>query len=150
MEDQERQILTDLINSLKTDVINSMQAKGRFASGETIAALETAEIDEQIQLLAPWWIDALEVGRQPTSPNAPAGDPTVFEEIQKWIAAKGLDLNPYAVTKNIHKKGYPGKPGVLTEPLYDYNVDQRATEAAENLASLIIESTFKLYDSSNP
>lgn len=127
-------ILTELMNNLKTDVINSIQANGRYATGETVAALEVTVEGETGQLLAPAYIDALEYGRKPTSQGAATGDPTVFEQVEKWIAAKGLDLNPYAVTKNIHKHGYPGKPGVLTEPLSDDNVNKRIDESMEAYA----------------
>lgn len=122
------------MNNLKTDVINSIQANGRYATGETVAALEVTVEGETGQLLAPAYIDALEYGRKPTSPGAATGNPTVFEQVEKWITAKGLDLNPYAVTKNIHKHGYPGKPGVLTEPLSDDNVNKRIDESMEAYA----------------
>lgn len=128
-------IIANILTNLQTDLINSMQSNGRYATGETIAALEIVVNDTNGQLLAPAYIDALEYGRGPTSQGAIAGDPTVFEQIEKWIDAKGLDLNPYAVTKQIHKQGYPGKSGVLTEPLSDDNVNMRTNEAMEVLAN---------------
>src|ERR1700693_2366018 len=103
-------ILNTLLTAIRTDVINSLQANGQYATGETIAALEIALSDTGGQLLAPWWIDALEVGRKPTRPNAPIGDPTLLERIKEWCAAKGIpEEAAYPITKSIHKYGYPGK-----------------------------------------
>jgi len=131
-----QQIIENCLENIKTDVINSLQANGRYATGETVSELEVISDDTSGQLLAPLYIDALEFGRNPTSPNAVQGDPTVFEKIEDWIAAKGLDLNPYAVTKNIHKNGYPGKPGVLTQPLEiaEKHIEDAMNEIAENEA----------------
>lgn len=138
-------ILTDLINNIKTDVINSMQSKGRYATGETVAALETVVNDDTGQLLAPAYIDALELGRGPTSPGATAGDPPLIDKIKEWTAAKGIDINPYAITKQIHKQGYPGKPGVLTEPLSDDNINMRVDEAMEIYSDQLAKEVLDLF-----
>jgi hypothetical protein len=141
----ELDLLNELVESIKTDVINSLQAKGRYATGQTVKALEVAENGSQVQLLAPEYIEILETGRPPTSPNAPKGDPTVFERIQEWCDAKGIDQKAaWAITQNIHKNGYKGKPGVLTEPLSDQNIDKHATDIADQLATLIITQSLKI------
>jgi hypothetical protein len=139
-------ILNDLMDHFRNDVVNSMQSKGRYATGETIQNLTIATADGYGVLYAPWWIDALEVGRKPTSDGAAASDPTLLERIKVWIAAKGLVMNPYAVTKSIHKKGYPGKPGVLTEPLSNDNVNKRVNEAIEKITQPIQQEILDLFN----
>lgn len=61
----------------------------------------------------------MEFGRGPTKPGAKKGNPTVFEQIKDWISRKGLDLNPYAVSYNIHKYGtvvwrMKGRTGIIS------------------------------------
>lgn len=141
-------ILNNFIDAIKTDVINSIQANGRYATGQTVKELTPVISDNYAALLAPEYIDALEYGRKPTRPNAPTGDPTVFERIQEWCAAKGITDKgaAYAITKNIHKNGYPGKPGVLTEPLSDDNINAKLKILMEQIAGNEAEMVLELFD----
>jgi len=144
---KENDILTELVTSIRADVANSLQEKGRFASGHTIEELQVVNVNEsKVQLEAAPWTIFLETGRPPTSPDAPKGDPTVFQRIQEWIAFKGTipASAAYAITQKIHKQGYKGTPGVLSNPLSDDNIDKRANEVAENLANLLITDFLKL------
>ena len=138
--------LSDFIEAIKLDIVNSIQEKGRYATGETIRKIE--HVDEELRsiLYGPAYIDALEFGRKPTSPGAPAGNPTVYDQIQIWAAAKGIpefvsadgkQINVWrAITEKIHRYGYPGKPGVLTEPLSDENINNRLQETLDQIATL--------------
>lgn len=145
-----RQVLTDFLTAVRTDVVNSLQSNGRFATGETIANIEVEATDSDGQITAPWWIDALEVGRKPTSPGASAGDPPMIDRIKAWCAAKGIDEKAaWAIKKSIDKKGYPGKPGVLTEPLSDDNINSKLNMAAELIAGNLqqeIADIFNVFD----
>lgn len=133
-----------MVDAIKIDVINSMQSTGRYATGQTIKQIETVERDGKVQLLAPDYVDILERGRGPTSPNAPRAEPSVYDRIKQWCAAKGIDTNAaYPITRAIHKYGYKSKPGVLTEPLSDDNINKRANEVAGKLANLLITETLK-------
>ena len=139
------QYLNNILNNIKIDVINSLQANGQYATGQTISQLETITDGDSGQILAPFWIWALEYGRKPTSPGAAAGDPTLYQSICVWAAAKGIaefstndkgeTVNVWrAITAYIHKYGYAGKQGVLTEPLSDDNVNMRINEQMEIFA----------------
>jgi hypothetical protein len=140
-------LLLDAVTDIKNDVINSMQSNNRFATGETVAALEVTNNDSSVQLLAPLYVDALEFGRGPTSPDAIPGDPPMIERIKAWCAAKGIeDGAAWAIKKNIDKVGYPGKPGVLTEPLSDDNISRRITPATESIASDLSKRVADLFD----
>lgn len=142
--DKEIQILTDLVTGIKNDVIMSLQAAGRVASGGTIKKLIVVQNNDKVQLEAPGYIGFLETGRGPTSPNAPAGDPTLFVRIQDWCSDKGIDQKlAYPITQKIHKQGYAGKPGVLSEPLSDNNINRRADAAVGFLSDLLITSSIK-------
>src|SRR5690242_18531792 len=99
----EQYYLRELVETVKTDVINSMQAKGRYATGQTIKALEITEWDGQVQLLAPGYVDHLDRGRGLTSPNAPRSEPSLKDRIKEWCAAKGIDeAAVYPITMSIH------------------------------------------------
>jgi hypothetical protein len=130
-------ILVEFTEAVKVNVINSMQAKGRMATGQTANAIASVKTPDGAQLQAPEYIEALEKGRAPTRPGAPKADPPLVDRIEAWLTAKGLDYNKYAVTKSIHKNGYPGKPGVLTEPLSEENVGNLLDQKLGKLADIV-------------
>lgn len=137
--------ISDFIAAVKVDLVHSLQSHNRVASGKTIEAIEQVDEGEKSSLLVPKYVDYLEKGRPPTSPDAPKGDPTVFDQIQEWVAHKGIPIGAaWAITQNIHKNGYPGTPGVLTTPLSDDNLNKRADEAASNLADILLRTTLNL------
>jgi len=128
--------LTQLLESLKTDVINAMQAKGKYATGQTGAAITIVADSDTAQLQLPGYILELETGRGPTSKNAAPGNPPMIQRIQEWCRAKGLpDKAAWAIKKSIDKKGYKGTPGILTEPLGDDNINLRLAPILENIAT---------------
>lgn len=137
MKEQEN-LLQQVTERLKFDVIHSMQSNGRYATGKTIAGLETSTTDSKSLLLGPDYIDILESGRQPTRKGAPASEPNLLSRIKEWCAAKGIDERAaWPITQKIHREGYEGKPGVLTEPLSGENVNRRVNEVMEQLAQLV-------------
>ena len=123
---------------LKTDVINSMQANDRFATGQTVQQIMIVENDDNVQLQFPDYMMALETGRAPTSAGAMQGNPPMIGRIQQWCQAKGIsDKAAWAIKKSIDKKGYPGKAGILTEPLSDENINMRLDPTLDDMATLI-------------
>jgi len=63
------------------------------------------------------------------------GNPPMIQRIQQWCQAKGIpDKAAWAIKKKIDKVGYPGKPGLLTEPLGDDNINQRLNETSSDIA----------------
>ena len=132
--------IEQLLESLRTDIINSLQAAGSDATGETARSLTIVQQDAGFQLQMPAYMQLLETGRGPTSANATPGDPPMIQRIQQWCQAKGLpDKAAWAIKKSIDKKGYKGKPGILSEPLGDDNINQRLSPVLENIASEIGE-----------
>lgn len=129
-------ILNNIIDACKLAVVESLQDNGRYATGQTVQELQEVVSDMSAFLLAPWWIDALENGRKPTPPGTPEGDPTLVEAIKPWLAVKGIpESAAYAIAKNIHKYGYPGKPGVLSIPLGDDSINNLLKNGMEDIAA---------------
>lgn len=137
--------LIQLLELLKTDVINSMQANGKYATGQTARQITIAEDGNNVQLQFPDYMLTLEVGRGPTSKSAVAGDSPMIQRIQRWCQAKGIpDKAAWAIKKSIDKKGYKGKPGILIEPLSNENINLRLNPVLENIASVIREELLGL------
>jgi hypothetical protein len=137
-------LLTNFLESLKTDVINSMQANGRIGSGQTAQQILIVQDDDKVQLQLPDYMMALEKGRGPTGKNAIQGNPPMIERIQSWCQAKGIsDKFAWAIKKSIDKKGYPGKPGLLSEPLSIENIAARLDPALNEMADEISKNLVK-------
>jgi hypothetical protein len=131
--------LTKLVDNLKTDLINSMQAKGSMATGQTVQQITIVNNGKQVQLQIPAYLMELEKGRGPTGKNPVPGNPPMIVRIQEWCRAKGLpDKAAWAVKKKIDKVGYPAKPGILTEPLGDDNINQRLDETSAKMADELV------------
>jgi hypothetical protein len=132
--------LTTFLESLKTDLLHSMQANGRYATGQTAQQINVAGENDRYQLNLPAYIQALEKGRSPTGKNALPGNPPMIERIRQWCQAKGIpDKAAWAIKKSIDKNGFPGTPRVLSEPLGDTNINFRLDQAAEPMADDIVK-----------
>jgi len=130
--------LLELLEQLKTDIINSMQAAGSNATGQTAKQLTITQQDNTLQLELPGYMQLLESGRGPTGPDAVPGDPPMIQRIQQWCQAKGIpDKAAWAIKKSIDKKGFKGKPGILSEPLGDDNINNHLNPALEAIAEEI-------------
>jgi hypothetical protein len=132
--------LTTFLESLKTDVINSMQANGKYATGQTAGQITIEGDGDKMQLQLPAYMQTLENGRAPTGKNATAGSPPIIDRIKQWCQAKGIpDKAAWAIKKSIDKNGYKGVPGILTEPLGDDNINLRLNQAADPMADDIVK-----------
>ena len=131
--------LTLLLEALKTDLINSLQANGKYATGQTEQQITVVADDNKATLEIPGYIQVLETGRRPTSANAIQGAPPMIQRIQQWCRAKGLpDKAAWAIKKSIDKKGYLAKPWLLTQPLSDENIEARLAPVLDSIAGEII------------
>ena len=139
--------LINLLELLKTDVINSMQANGKNATGQTAKKLTIVKDGNGVQLQLPGYMQLLETGRGPTGPDAVAGNPPMIQRIQQWCQAKGIpDKAAWAIKKSIDKKGFKGIPGLLTEPLGNDNINLRLNQVMDSIASAIGEELVKLME----
>jgi hypothetical protein len=131
--------LTFFLESIRSDLINSMQAKGSSANGQTISQMTITSEGDKAQLQIPGFLQTLETGRGPTSKNAAPGLPPMIRRIKQWCQAKGIpEKEAWAIKKVIDKKGFKGKPGILTEPLSDENIDRRLKPIMESMADRLI------------
>lgn len=136
--------LNQIAEALKTDIINSMQAKGSGGS-QTAQQISITQTENGLQLQLPAYLLILERGRGPTSKNPVAGDPPMIQRIQQWCREKGIDDKAaWAIKKKIDKVGYPGKPGIITEPLGEDNINSRLqdplTQLAESITAQILNA----------
>ena len=130
--------LIQLLELLKTDIINSLQAAGSNASRQTAKQLTITQQDNSLQLNLPGYMELLETGRGPTGPNAVPGDPPMIQRIQQWCREKGIpDKAAWAIKKSIDKKGFKGKPGILSAPLGDDNINNHLNPILEAIAEEI-------------
>jgi len=137
-------IITNLLNNLKNDLINSLQAKGTTGT-QTISQIKITTDGDTQQLQVPGYLQVLEKGRGPTGKNAPPGNPPMIQRIQQWCRDKGIpDKAAWAIKKKIDKVGFPAKPGIITDPLGDDNVNARLNESsaqiAENITTQILNN----------
>jgi hypothetical protein len=139
--------LIQFLELLKTDVINSMQANGKNTTGQTAKQFIITGNGGNVQLQLPGYMQLLETGRGPTSPNAVAGDPPMIKRIQQWCQVKGIPGKAaWAIKKSIDKKGFKGIPGLLTEPLGDDNINFRLNQVMDGIAGEISEELLKLIE----
>jgi len=135
--------LTNFLESIKTDVINSLQANGKMATGQTAQQITVAGGGEHAQLQLPAYMQLLETGRGPTSSNPNLGSPPMIDRIKDWCRAKGIpDKAAWAVKKSIDKKGFKGVSGILSAPLGNDNISLRLNPAIENIADAITKQIF--------
>lgn len=132
--------LTLFLESIRSDLINSLQSKGDV-SQPTISQMTITTEGDKAQLQIPGFLQVLETGRGPTGKSAVPGVPPMIQRIKQWCQAKGIpEREAWAIKKVIDKKGIKGKPGILTEPLSDENIDRRLKPIMESLANELIGS----------
>ena len=138
--------LPQLLQSLKTDVLNSLQAKGK-TTNQTAAQIIITTDGNKATMQLPGYLEILEKGRGPTSKNAPQSNPSMIQRIKEWCQAKGLPGKAaWAIKKSIDKKGFKGTPGLLSEPLGDENINLRLNQMLNNMAT---EATTQITNSLN-
>ncbi|WP_179415531.1 hypothetical protein HDF19_21760 [Mucilaginibacter sp. E4BP6] len=126
--------ITQFLESVKTDLINSLQTKN-ITNAQNITITTN---DETQQLQIPSYLQIVETGRGPTSKNAQPGNPPMIQRIQQWCQEKGIPAKAaWAIKKKIDKMGYPGKPGLLTDPLSDDNINAKLEQTLEQMADNI-------------
>jgi hypothetical protein len=137
--------LIQLLGLLKTDIINSLQAAGSNATGQTAKQLVITQQGNGAQLELPGYMQLLETGRGPTRPNAAPGDPPMIQRIKQWCQAKGIpDKAAWAIKKSIDKNGFKGKPGILSAPLGNDNINTHLNPVLESLAAEISGELIRL------
>lgn len=137
------QTLTQIAEALKTDVINSLQARGS-GSGQTAQQISITKTESGIQLQLPACLFILEKGRGPTSNSPVPGNPPMIRRIQQWCREKGIGAKAaWAIKKKIDKVGYPAKPGIISQPLGHDNINGRLDGPLNQLTDSITADILK-------
>ena len=132
--------LTNFLESLKTDLINSLQANGKMATGQTAQQITVVGDGDHAQLQLPAHIQLLETGRGPTSSSPVPGDQPMIDRIKAWCRAKGIpDKAAWAIKISIDKNGFKGVTEILSEPLSDDNINLRLGPATDSIADAIAQ-----------
>jgi len=130
--------LYDAVDALKTDLINSIQANSKPTTNQAAKQITITKANRKVQLNLPAYLIFLEKGRGPTGKNAIVGNPPMIRRIQQWCKEKGIpDKAAWAIKKKIDKTGYVGKPGILSEPLSDSNIDSKLEQPLNTIADFI-------------
>jgi len=133
--------LISFLESLKTDLIHSMQVQGKYATGQIAQQITVSTDGNNAQLQLPGYLQLLETGRSPTGKIALPRNPPMIDRIKQWCQAKGIpDKAAWAIKKSIDKKGFPGTPGILSEPLSDANINLRLSQNTNPMADDIVQS----------
>lgn len=133
------ELLATFLESLKADIIHSLQAKGKYATGQTAQQITIEGDGDKAQLQLPAYIQVLETGRAPSGKNAVPGNPPMIDRIKQWCQAKGIpDKAAWAIKKSIDKNGYQGVPGILSEPLGEANINLRLDQNMNPMADGIV------------
>lgn len=103
-------IIKEEIDSILEDIIALYYSSGRKASGQFEKGLEAVYEHNKGTIKGFVYL----AGRGPTKNKGKSGDPTVLEQIKKWIKVKGIrpikndiSLNSlaYLITRKIHEEG---------------------------------------------
>jgi hypothetical protein len=112
----------DIQNSLRA----SMAQHNRNASGKTSESIQFEVVENKdrvlFQVVADRNILALQDGRGPTVNNGPGN---LKNAIRQWVKDKGIkselpeETLVYLITRKIHREGYKGTPGLITDTIND-------------------------------
>lgn len=119
----------------KAELQRNLERYGRKATGRTINAIREEHNETGFEIYGPKHVYTLIYGRGPTKGGG-SGSGSLLESIKEWIAAKGLSLNPYAVTAKIHKRGTRlyiqiqrgGQPSKVLEDVFGNNYQKDLEE----------------------
>jgi hypothetical protein len=105
--------------------------RGNNATGQLSQSIQDEGVGGEINITAFRYGKSLQFGRSPTVND---GNGDLLVRIRAWIAAKGLSINPYAVTNKIHRKGTKRFRDIQSgaNPNEDAWISDFATEGAVN------------------
>ena len=100
-----RAVLENNAKSLVRDLQKSFKDKKLSATGRTARSIREEVSDSGFRITGPLHIEALVFGRGPSKRRGGSGSEPLWRALQKWARAKGININPYAAAKKIHKFG---------------------------------------------
>lgn len=116
--------MRDAIESIRKGAIEEMERRGKVATGRTMSTLSTIVTVDQFSVVGE--LQGESQWRFVGNGRGPGGVPPV-DNIRRWIAAKGLDLNAWAIAKSMAKRGSKDwrnkAPNVFLSAMDDFEKD---------------------------
>lgn len=126
----ELQTLENWLNKQKDSLLDSQRQKGLYASGQSAANTYIKMDSNGGSLIGPAYWRQQEEGRAP-------GELPPIEEIERWIAIRGLPHDPWAVAISISKKGTvafrKGGTDVISDVINQQSIDELLVELGATL-----------------
>lgn len=145
--------LKNLGNAIMTELVASMHRKGRVASGKTINDITLHVDPNRMYIIGPSYLIQLEKGRRGTGQGGPVdrqryGGLSFAESLKLWMQSKGIEAKAfYPIYRSINKIGFPGTPGLLTQPLSNEAIDKAMNDNLGPIADLyakqVLQELFK-------
>lgn len=145
-------LYTKLSTEIVTDLKKSFDSKKLVATGETKNSIRFEVSPFGFRILGAGHLSAVEHGRGPAKSGAKK-DPTFLKRLERWIAARGLNIKPdtlrYFINKNGTKQWQSGKSNkvissVVNDDLILTTSQTIATQKQNEYKKTIIEQTLKL------
>lgn len=133
-------ILTKIGNEIVSRLGVSLDKYRRTATGDTKKSLESISEPNRLRILAREHIQTLEYGRDPTPGTNVMPSREFVAKIQRWLDARGKSWSAFAVARSIHKKGFVGTPGVLTDVINDQLFSEIADEIGDEMKTNVIRA----------
>jgi hypothetical protein len=131
-----KELLTEFINLIKTDVFNAIESKGLRASGRAQESLRVEVTDTTAELFGATYLGAVEAGRK--AGKMPYNSWKEGGVIYEWLAYRKYGINwtteqerksiAYLITRKIMKEGtrtFQTQPtGILTENITRSRIEE--------------------------
>lgn len=151
---EDKEVIAQFLNGIMADIKSQLPS----ATGKTAESLQVEVTETFGQLTGRKFINVLQTGRKPTSPNAPKGTPTLREKILEWILARGIigtanektgkipsaEQLSWAISTKIHKEGYPApKPNIFNNIITQGRIDAFIEVFAANKVQQVFSQVVK-------
>lgn len=142
------------------EIKQALASAGRNASMKTSDSVISQVFNEDkaivLEITALKHIFALEFDRKPTV-NTEPGNPTLKQLIRQWIDDKGIepkddiskDSLAYLISRKIHREGYKGTLGLLSNIINEPFIEEIEEKIAEEYSVYYVDVISKLLNGTN-
>ena len=103
MDEKTYNIVKEWTTEVIADIRQVLIDKNINATGSLSDSLHEEILTDEVIIWATEHSIWTDEGRGPTKNTNGNGE--LIEKIKEWVLAKGVNINPYAITKSIHEKG---------------------------------------------
>ena len=112
----------------------------RVATGRTNDSIRYEATDDKLTIYSLDHVRDLETGQTAEQWKAKAGS-NIFQQIQDWIAARGINKTASGVIRKLELVGYEGTPNLITN--VDKEVKINVLESVKKASKSVILQTIK-------